>query len=288
MSPILHIDKDALESLVKKKVTEKLDSYLEEERKLRKKEEQKRKTLEKKLLKKQSRISHSTDQKFFYKTKLNFSDGDSGGNEWMLTYSDVITLMLTLFVLLFSLSKFDVTKFEQVKQSIDRDLIKTEQVSTTSFSALKQKMDAIFHEFRMKDQVAIKLEPRGLRIRMPNKAMFDIGSAKIKKPMLPILSKVVQSIISSGFDNYVIEVDGHTDNIPVRNSKIYPSNWELSTNRATNVVKYFISLGIPPNRLRAAGYADSRPIVPNTDDKGNPIPENQAKNRRVEILVERM
>jgi chemotaxis protein MotB len=288
MSPILHIDKDALESLVSKKVEEKLESRLKEERNLRKQEEQKRKALEKELSKKSASIAHSTEPKYFYKTKLTFSDGDSGGNEWMLTYSDVITLMLTLFVLLFSLSKFDITKFEQVKQSIDRDLIKTEQVSPTTFAALKQKMNAIFKDFRMKDQVAIKLEPRGLNIRLSNKAMFDIGSAKIKKSMFPILAKVVQSIKSSGFDNYVIEVDGHTDNIPVRNSKIYPSNWELSTNRATNVVKYFISLGIPPNRLRAAGYADSRPIVPNTDDKGNPIPENQAKNRRVEILVERM
>jgi chemotaxis protein MotB len=288
MSPILHIDKEALESLVIKKVEEKLESRLTEERNLRKKEEQKRKALEKELSKQSTRISHFSEPKYLYKTKISFSTGDSGGDEWMLTYSDVITLMLTLFVLLFSLSKFDITKFEQVKQSIDRDLIKTEQVSTTTFAALKQKMNAIFKDFRMKDQVAIKLEPRGLNIRLSNKAMFDIGSAKIKKSMYPILAKVVQSIESSGFDNYVIEVDGHTDNIPVRNSKIYPSNWELSANRATNVVKYFISLGIPPNRLRAAGYADSRPIVPNSDKNGNPIPENQAKNRRVEILVERM
>jgi len=286
MSPILHIDKDALENLVAKKVEENVKEKVKEERQKRILEEKKREALEKELSKKDKQLRHASEPKFFYKTKLAFDTG--GGDEWMMTYSDVITLMLTLFVLLFSLSKIDLSKFEQVKQSIDKDLIKTEQVSTTSFTVLKNKMTAIFDEYHIRDQVGIKLGPKGLRIRLSNNAMFDLGSAKIKQQMLPILKKVAESIKNSGFRDYVIEVDGHTDNIPVRNSKIYPSNWELSANRATNVVKYFISLGIPPRRLRAAGYADSRPLVPNTDAKGNPIPENQAKNRRVEILVERM
>ncbi len=286
MSPILHIDKDALESLVAKKVEEKLKEKVKDERQKRILEERKREALEKELSKKNKQLRHASEPKFFYKTKLNLDAG--GGDEWMMTYSDVITLMLTLFVLLFSLSKIDLSKFEQVKQSIDKDLIKTEQVSTSSFTVLKNKMTSIFDEFHILDKVGVKLGPKGLKIRLSNNAMFALGSAKIKPQMLPILKKVAESIKNSGFRDYVIEVDGHTDNIPVRNSKIYPSNWELSANRATNVVKYFISLGIPPGRLRAAGYADSRPLVPNTDARGNPIPENQAKNRRVEILVERM
>ncbi len=286
MSQILHINKDALESLVAKKVEEKLDSRLKEEKNKRILEERKRKALEKELSKKTKQMRHASEPKFFYKTKIKMEE--SSGDEWMMTYSDVITLILTLFVLLFSLSKVDMSKFEQVKESINKDLIKTEKVTTSSFTALEQKMNAIFDEYKIKDQVGVKIGPKGLKIRLSNSTMFDLGSARIKPKMLPILKKIAESIENSGFSNYIIEVDGHTDNIPVRNSKIYPSNWELSTNRATNVVRYFISLGIPPNRLKAAGYADSRPLVPNTDPEGNPIPKNQAKNRRVEILVERM
>ncbi|HPN37156.1 MAG TPA: OmpA family protein, partial [Melioribacteraceae bacterium] len=88
------------------------------------------------------------------------------------------------------------------------------------------------------------------------------------------------------FPNYLVEVEGHTDNIPI-NTPQYPSNWELSTNRATNIVKLFIEEGIPPVRLRAAGYADSRPKLSNVDVNGNSIPQNQAANRRVVIFVQR-
>ena len=67
----------------------------------------------------------------------------------------------------------------------------------------------------------------------------------------------------------------------------FPSNWELSANRATNIVKFFIDKGVNPGKLRASGFADSRPKVPNLDSDGNPIPLNQAQNRRVEIYIEK-
>ncbi len=281
---ILHIDKEALDALVKRKVEEKTESVIKTYEKKFKKEETKRKALEKELHEKTRKLLHKTETKFLYKSKINVDSNDE--ESWLISYSDVVTLMLTLFVLLLSFSKIDIAKFESVKSAIDKNLIKKEHTETT-FNSLRKQMMTIFQEYNLENSVTVDLDPRGLKIQLASNSLYDLGSADIKPTMFPVLKKIAESIKNSKIKNYVIEVDGHTDNIPIKNSVRYPSNWELSANRATNVVKYFISLGIPPNRLRAAGYADTHPLVPNTDKNGNPIPENQAKNRRVEIIIER-
>jgi chemotaxis protein MotB len=281
---ILHIDKEALDALVKRKVEEAVADKIREKEHQLKKERSLRKSLEKKLQEQKHKFVSSDEPKYFYKSKVKISEDES--KEWLVTYSDVVTLLLTLFVLLLSFSDISVAKFEEVKSAIDKDLIKKEKVVTT-FNSLKEQMVNIFKDFNLENSVSVKLDPRGLKINLASNSLYDLGSAEIKPTMFPVLKKIAETIKASPVKNYMIEVDGHTDNIPIVNSPKYDSNWELSANRATNVVKYFISLGIPPSRLRAAGYADTHPLVPNTDAQGNPIPENQAKNRRVEIIIER-
>jgi chemotaxis protein MotB len=83
---------------------------------------------------------------------------------------------------------------------------------------------------------------------------------------------------------FAVDIEGHTDNIPIKTLQ-FPSNWELSVSRATNIVKYMIEKGIPSERLKAAGYADTKPKAPNIDDAGNPVPGNQAKNRRIVLKI---
>jgi len=281
---ILHIDKEALDNLVKRKVEEQVEARLKEKDSRLRKEVSKRKALEKELHEKTQRLLQSPPPKYFYQSKLEIKQQEA--EEWLITYSDVVTLLLTLFVLMLSFSKIDVVKFEQIKSSIDKNLIKKEKTETT-FNSLKKQLVEIFDEYSLQNSVNVKLDPRGIKIELASNSLYDLGSAEIKPTMFPVLKRIAETVKNSPIKNYVIEVDGHTDNIPIKNSPKYESNWELSTNRATNVVKYFIKLGIPPNRLRAAGYADTRPLVPNTDADGNPIPENQAKNRRVEIIIER-
>ncbi len=279
---ILHISKDALEKLVTQKVDQKIQNKLSEEERQKKINESRINYLEKELAEKHNPAKPS-EPLYFYKTKAN--DNESVSEDWLITYSDVITIILTLFILIFSLSKFDLGKFEQMKASIDKEFLKKE-VSTTSFEKLGIKMETIFKQFNMHQEVNVKASPRGLVINLSSNSLYDKGSAEIKPQMLPVLEKVSQAIQKSGFNNYVVEVDGHTDDIPINSTK-YETNWELSTNRATNVVKYFIQKGIPPSKLRAAGYADSRPILPNIDENGIPNEANRAKNRRVEILIQR-
>jgi chemotaxis protein MotB len=219
-----------------------------------------------------------------YKSKIN--KGIADAEDWLVTYADVITLMLTLFVLLFSYSKVDQKKFEQLKQSINKELLKKEE--KTMFDQVEKNVKSIFDGSSMGNKVLISSDPKGLRIELNSSALYDLGSAEIKPDMLPELRELAHTIntLRINFPNYLVEIEGHTDNIPI-NTPQYPSNWELSTNRATNIVKLFIEEGIPPNRLRAAGYADSRPKLPNTDINGNPIPQNQAANRRVVIFIQR-
>ena len=101
-----------------------------------------------------------------------------------------------------------------------------------------------------------------------------------------ILGQVAASLSSPRFAHDQVTVEGHTDDAPIHSAQ-FPSNWELSTARASAVVHFFLDAGVAPSRLRAAGYADTFPLVPNRDAAGRAIPENQARNRRVVIKLER-
>ena len=133
-------------------------------------------------------------------------------------------------------------------------------------------------------------QPDGDRItqlEMSSAAFFDSGSATLSKSGEAILQKMAVQLKSEKFRDYNITVEGHTDDTPI-NTPRFPSNWELSTARAAAVVHFFLEQGIPAQKLRAAGYADTFPKAPNRDANGNPIPANQSLNRRVVITLEKI
>ncbi|HUN46142.1 MAG TPA: OmpA family protein [Stellaceae bacterium] len=133
-------------------------------------------------------------------------------------------------------------------------------------------------------------QPEGDRItqlEMNSAAFFDSGSATLSKPGEFILREVAGDLRSEKLRDYLITVEGHTDDTPISTAR-FPSNWELSTARASAVVHFLLEQGIPAARLRAAGYADTFPKVPNRDASGNPIPANQSLNRRVVITLEKI
>jgi len=139
-------------------------------------------------------------------------------------------------------------------------------------------------------KVPANIEQKGDRlttIEMPSAAFFDSGSAVLSNDGMSILRDVAASLKSDQYKNYQITVEGHTDDTPIRTAQ-FPSNWELSTARASSVVHYFLDQGIPAPRLRAAGYADTFPKAPNRDSNGIPIPANRAENRRVVIKLEKI
>jgi flagellar motor protein MotB len=142
----------------------------------------------------------------------------------------------------------------------------------------------------LKSTGTAEIEQKGDRIttvEMSSAAFFASGSATISKAGEAVLQDVAARLKSDELRDYLITVEGHTDDAPI-STPLFPSNWELSTARASAVVHYFLDQGISARKLRAAGYADSFPKAPNRDANGNPIPEHQAQNRRVVIKLEKI
>jgi len=230
------------------------------------------------------------DENTFIKNRVKKEDDDS--NSWLTTYSDVITLLLTLFVFMFVVAKVDSEKLDELQAAIKIGLLKKDgsqilqkgELREPVFAAMKKKLQKVFKTNNVSEDIALTLTDDGVKLELASSALYDLGSANIKKEMEPVLSEISVILLGINKDNISIEVEGHTDNIPIKTIQ-FPSNWELSANRATNIVKFFIEKGVNPEKLRASGYADSRPKVPNLDNKGKSIPENQAQNRRVEIYI---
>jgi flagellar motor protein MotB len=134
------------------------------------------------------------------------------------------------------------------------------------------------------------IEPQSDRIttlEMSSSAFFGSGSARLSDGGKSILRDLAVDLQSGRYEAYRIAVEGHTDDAPIA-TRQFSSNWALSTARAVAVVHFFIDQGIPAQKLRAAGYADTYPKLPNRDAHGNAIPENQAQNRRVVIRLEKI
>jgi chemotaxis protein MotB len=142
----------------------------------------------------------------------------------------------------------------------------------------------------LKTQGRADIEQKGDRIttlEISSAAFFDSGSAALSTSGESILRDVTVDLKSDKLKDYEITVEGHTDDTPINTTR-FPSNWELSTARASAVVHFFLDQGIPARKLRAAGYADTFPKAPNRDANGNAIPENQTQNRRVVIKMEKI
>ncbi|MDR3424151.1 MAG: OmpA family protein [Alphaproteobacteria bacterium] len=141
-----------------------------------------------------------------------------------------------------------------------------------------------------KPQAPPAFAPKGDRIsslEINSAAFFTSGSADLSEQGKNILRGVAASLKSDRLKDYNITVEGHTDDTPIHTAQ-FPSNWELSTARASAVARFFLDQGLPATRLRAAGYADTFPKAPNRDSQGNPIEANRAENRRVVIKLEKI
>ena len=137
----------------------------------------------------------------------------------------------------------------------------------------------------MQKDVFVEADNTGINITFASGVMYKSGSAVLQKGMYPLLQQLTIAIKEMKYDDILIEIDGHTDDVPIR-TKQFPSNWELSASQSTQVVRYFIRQGISKNKLKASGFADSRPKVPNIVN-GKPNRTNRAKNRRVKVSIRR-
>lgn len=219
--------------------------------------------------------------------------GPDGENldRWLLTYADLITLLLAFFIIMYSMSRIDAKKFGKMAEALngilkggDNLVAKTGEETTKGHGLLKlgnlkllqKKIESKFKALGKNEELVTEITERGLVIHIVESALFKEGAAVLEPRAMETLDLVSEQI--KGMPNHV-RVEGHTDDRPIR-TQLFPSNWELSAARATEVVRYFIGdHKIPSDRISALGYGEFRPVRPN-----NSI-ENRAQNRRVDIVV---
>lgn len=198
--------------------------------------------------------------------------------EWMTTFSDMVTLLLTFFILLLSMADFDKGKFEKTMKQMTTEMGLGAKQSDTSI--LQQAMQDITDTLDKDKSIELGQDENGLTMEFASSTFFKSGSAELQESVHTILTAVAETLSEPRYVNFIVEIEGHTDDVPIK-SALYPSNWELSTSRADSVVRFLISKGVNPKQLKATGYGDTRPKVPNRNADNTPIPENQAQNRRV-------
>jgi chemotaxis protein MotB len=264
---------------------------------------------------------------------------EESAERWLLTYADMITLLMALFMVLFSISSVNVSKFKTLQKSLKEAFSGNilpggkaiaQQGSTVnaahapatvelqaiqpvvsegssplsnssahatstatataqavaaqheaaSFAHIKRELDAYAAKHGFSKSVKTAIERQGLVIRvLTDDLLFASGQATLDHKADSLLGEI--GALLGLVNTHPIDVEGNTDNVPIR-SAAYPSNWELSTARASTVVRFLVTKGVGPSRVVAMGYADQHPLASNATAAG------RARNRRVEIVVQRI
>lgn len=231
--------------------------------------------------------------------KRRQEESSGGAPEWLTTYSDMMTLLLCFFVLLFSFSNVDAEKFRSIMKSfqggagvldgettIDIPLnpIENDLDANSELNELDNHLEEYLKEYvetlGLGNKIFIEIEERGIVVRFMDNVFFDSGKDDIKPESLEILKTVAEILNREEFSTKQIKVEGHTDSDPIIRASKFPTNWELSSARATNVLRYLVeNEDIDGRRISSSGYSYYRAIAPNDS------PENKAKNRRVDIII---
>lgn len=215
----------------------------------------------------------------------NHRNKEDGVDSWLMSYADMITLLLCFFIIFVSVSEPKKEKLFAITEGMAGKFGSVEL--STPFQGVFRSLQAVVETHQILKDVAIEKAENSLVIELSSLSFYKDKSAEFDEKMLPVLEELAGTLKSIGFLDYRITIEGHTDDEPVA-TPFYPSNWELSTARAARMVRFFIAHGVQPDRLRAVGYADTRPKVPNIDLQGKPIAENRKLNERVMIRLEQV
>lgn len=203
-------------------------------------------------------------------------------NSWMDTFGDMVSLLLCFFIMLASISKIDATIFEQVQSGMAKDI--GGKSTERPIETMKQEVSQAVQTMSTEDAIDVGTDERGLVLNLVSGAMFKPSSADIRDEMKPVLKEIVDTLSQPRFTAYNIEIQGHTDDTPIKNAQ-FPSNWDLSAARALATQRLFMEFGLSSSRMSIGAFADNRPRAPNHSPDGTTYPENQAMNRRVQIHV---
>ncbi len=236
-------------------------------------------------------------------------EGEEGAPAWVMTFADLVTLLMVFFILLFAMGTIEEQKFRQLKASL-KAALGTEEIpeagTREGLDVLKSPDDVLdedtitavdevgamvvkeveeiasevedfVYKNKLAGQVEVSSDQRGTVITISDVVLFPPGKSRLtfagKKTIQQVFDLLQQF-------NYDVRIEGHTDNSPIRTEQ-FPSNWELSASRAADVARMLVEEGFPPEKLSVVGFAEFQPKVPNTS------PKNRAINRRIEIVYQR-
>lgn len=200
--------------------------------------------------------------------------GESGGDElWLISYADLLTLLVGFFVLLLAASPMKLARFEKLASAISGE-------QTAPLEDLKEKVDEFIQREKLQDQVSTREDAEGLAIEFKDALLFDSGSAQIRLPGQSAISSLAKMV--KELHGRAVVIEGYTDDVPIK-SAVFESNWELSSQRAINVLSALESAGVQRERMSVRGFADTKKITPNPQAT---LEELRAANRRVVIRVE--
>ncbi|MCB5187981.1 flagellar motor protein MotD [Methylobacillus caricis] len=249
--------------------------------------------------------------------RRKFEEEPENHDRWLVSYADFITLLFAFFVVMYGISSVNEGKYKELTSALGTAFSGTSSTNGTSIeqptdndskgpadqvssqtslirllplarlqkdklrreqeaiSAIASRLSRSLATLARSGKINITTNDRGVRIDIYDNLLFTPGSSEIKQDAVAPINDIAQVLLQT---NYDIQVEGHTDNVPIQNSQ-YPSNWELSATRASSVVRQMIKEGITDTRLSAVGYSDTQAIADNTTEEG------RAKNRRVSIMV---
>ena len=230
-----------------------------------------------------------------------------GSPAWVMTFADLVTLLMVFFILLFAMGSIEENKWKQIKSSLrdalgqedipeigireGLDVIKEKVLDETTIHAVDEvgamvakeveeiasEVEEFVFKNKLAGQVDVSSDERGAIITLSDTVLFPAGKSR----MTPVGNDIIKQV----FDllqqfNYDVKIEGHTDNSPIRTEQ-FPSNWELSAARAAEVARELVEAGFPPTQLSIEGFAQYRPKVPNDSRQA------RATNRRIEIVYQR-
>ena len=229
-------------------------------------------------------------------------DDADGHERWVVSYADFITLLFAFFVVMYAISTLNEGKYRVladslvvafrndaspqpiIAQSVPRQTLppprpRTDVVrkqKTRELEDLAMRINSAMAPLVQTGQVRLTQLPHGLAVEINASVLFAPGQATLQQPESIGALEAVAKLLAAAHQE--IRVEGHTDHVPIA-SPLFPSNWELSSARASSVVRLFIAAGIAPSRLAAVGYADHKPVEPND------TPEGRSRNRRVTLMI---
>jgi chemotaxis protein MotB len=237
---------------------------------------------------------------------MSHGGGDSGGDRWLVSYSDFITLLMVMFVVLYSLGQVDVNKYKQLAESmraafsgggapekvVDAQINQSTAGKTTDGSpnpivipGIPEKptaseevagnLSSMLAKSNLGSEVSVQTNIEGVLISLSEKLLFDPGTANLQAAAYPVLDTIIEMLANT---TNQIKIVGHTDTTPPVDNR-YANNWELSTARAQVIADYMLAKGIKPERLIVTGRGEYEPIFPNDTT------EHKALNSRADIIV---